>query len=377
MLSNKPRLLRIDSRGTLHPNATQTNRRNTMNISLGQLSAFGRDVFRQAGLSQADAATATEALLAADSWGIHTHGLKNLGGYVKRLNAEGINPLGQARIAAEGPAWAQVDGDASLGMIGSTFAMQQAIRKAEASGIGFAGLRNSCHFGAAGCYAMLAADRGMIGIAMCNDTPTVTVPGARGPVLGSNPIAYAVPAGDRSVLLDIATSTVAGGKVFSAAALGDSVPKGWIVDEQGRSTSDPSTFPAKATLTPMAAHKGYGLALLIEILSGVLTGAALAGGILSYAYDDPSKPTNHGAAFVAIKIEAMMDRDEFESRMQSLIDEIKNAPKATGVQQILIPGEREQKYKAKALKNGVNLPDDVWAKLVEVSASTGIDLPVN
>ena len=346
-----------------------------MHKTLNQLSAFGQEVFRQAGLNQANATIATDALVAADSWGIHTHGLKNLGGYVKRLNAGGINPLGQARITAEGPAWVRVDGDASLGMIGSTFAMRQAIRKAAASGIGFAGLCNSCHFGAAGCYASLAADEGMIGIAMCNDTPTVTVPGARGPVLGSNPIAYAVPAGEQLVLLDIATSTVAGGKVFSAAALGESIPEGWIVDEQGRPATDPSTFPAKSTLTPMAAHKGYGLALLVEILSGVLTGAAVAGSVLSYAYDDPSKPTNHGASFVAIQIEALMARAEFDKRMQSLIDEIKNTPKVAGVQHILIPGEREQKYKSKALEEGVNLPDDVWAKLVEVSESSGVALP--
>jgi ureidoglycolate dehydrogenase (NAD+) len=278
-------------------------------------------------------------------------------------------------VTAEGPAWASVDGDASLGMIGSTFAMRQAIRKAAVSGIGFAGLCNSCHFGAAGCYASLAADAGMIGISMCNDTPTVTVPGARGSVLGSNPVAYAVPAGEQLVLLDIATSTVAGGKVFSAAALGESIPVGWIVDEQGRPATDPSTFPAKSTLTLMAAHKGYGLALLAEILSGVLTGAAVAGSVLSYAYDDPSKPTNHGASFVAIQIEALMARAEFDKRMQSPIDEIKNAPKVAGVQHILIPGEREQKHKAKALEEGVNLPEDVLDKLIEVSASSGVALP--
>jgi len=107
----------------------------------------------------------------------------------------------------------------------------------------------------------------------------------------------------------------------------------------------------------------------------VLTGAAVAGGVLSYAYEDPSKPTNHGASFVAIQIEAMMDRDEFDKRMQSLIGEIKNAPKVAGVQHILIPGEREQKYKSKALEEGVNLPDDVWAKLVEVSEFSGVELP--
>jgi LDH2 family malate/lactate/ureidoglycolate dehydrogenase len=345
-----------------------------MHKTLNQLSTFGQEVFRQAGLNQANATIATDALVAADSWGIHTHGLKNLGGYVKRLNAGGINPLGQARVTAEGPAWVRVDGDASLGMIGSVFAMRQAIRKAKSSGIGFAGLRNSCHFGAAGYYASLASDEGMIGIAMCNDTPTVTVPGARGAVMGSNPIAYAAPAGEQSVLFDIATSTVAGGKVFAAAAAGESIPEGWIVDEQGQPISDPSAFPTKATLTPMAAHKGYGLAFLVEILSGVLTGAAMTSNVLSYAYDDPSKPTNHGAAFVVIQIEAMMERHEFESRLQSLIDEIKNAPKVAGVQHILIPGEREQKYKSKALEEGVNLPDDVWAKLVEVSESSGVEL---
>ena len=107
----------------------------------------------------------------------------------------------------------------------------------------------------------------------------------------------------------------------------------------------------------------------------MLTGAAVAGSVLSYAYDDPSKPTNHGASFVAIQIEALMARAEFDKRMQSLIDEIKNTPKVAGVQHILIPGEREQKYKSKALKEGVNLPSDVWAKLVEVSESSGVALP--
>ena len=212
----------------------------------------------------------------------------------------------------------------------------------------------------------------MIGIAMCNDTPTVTVPGARGPVLGSNPIAYAVPAGEQLVLLDIATSTVAGGKVFSAAALGESIPEGWIVDEQGRPATDPSTFPAKSTLTPMAAHKGYGLAFLVEILSGVLTGAAVAGSVLSYAYDDPSKPTNHGASFVAIQIEALIARAEFDKRMQSLIEKIRNAPKVAGVQHILLPGDREQKHKAKAQEKVVNVLEDVWMKISEVSALSGI-----
>ena len=160
-------------------------------------------------------------------------------------------------------------------------------------------------------------------------------------MLGSNPIAYAVPAGEQLVILDIATSTVADGKVFLASALGESIPEGWIVDEQGRPATDPSTFPAKSTLTLIAAHKGYGLALIAKILSGVLPGAAVAGSVLSYAYNDPSKPTNHEASFVAIQIEALMARAEFDKRMQSPIDKIKNAPKVACVQHILIHGERE------------------------------------
>ena len=122
----------------------------------------------------------------------------------------------------------------------------------------------------------------------------------------------------------------------------------------------------------MVAHKGYGLALLIEILSGVLAGAPVARIVLSYAYDDPSKPTNHGASFVAIQIEALMARAEFDKRMQSLIEKIRNAPKVAGVQHILLPGDREQKHKAKAQEKGVKVLEDVWMKISEVSALSGI-----
>ena len=171
-------------------------------------------------------------------------------------------------IARQGPAWAIVDGNSAIGMVTSVFAMQTAISKAKACGVGYVGVKNSCHFGAAGYYAHLAAREGLIGIAMANDIPSVTAPGARGAITGSNPLAYAVPAGSEPpIMLDMAISTVAGGKVYAAHALGQPIPDNWIVGADGRPTTDSSAYPFRGALMPMAGHKGYGLALLIETLS--------------------------------------------------------------------------------------------------------------
>ena len=262
---------------------------------------------------------------------VHARG-EGLQGYVRRIQAGGIRADARPRITAEGPGWAIVDGDSALGMVASTFAMRAAIEKARACGIGYAGVFNSCHFGAAGYYAAMAAAEDMIGLAMANDTPSVTAPGARGRVTGSNPLAYAVPTGSgMPILLDMATSTVAGGKVTAAHALGKLIPEGWVVDLEGRPTTDPGAFLAGGALTPMAGHKGYGLALLIETLSAVLTGAAITRQVVPWIVGDPSVPTGHGAAFIAVNIAAMMPIDAFKRRVDALAREIRESPRAEGV----------------------------------------------
>lgn len=339
------------------------------------MTAFCVSALRSAGLNETDARITAEVLVTTDTWGVFTHGVKNLRGYIRRLRGGGLRAAARPTVTREGLAWALVDGDSAIGMVASVFAMRTAIAKARTAGFAYAGLRNSCHFGAAGYYASLALEEGMIGIAMCNDTPTVTVPGARGAVLGSNPLAYAIPAGpEKPLLLDMATSTVAGGKVFAAAALGKPIPENWIVDGRGLPTSDPSRFPHEGALTPMAGHKGYGIALLIETLSAVLSGASMAQHVLSWTFGDASLPTDHGAAFIAVDIGAMMPREEFEARMAQTIREIRKAPRAEGAERIYLPGEMEWERREKALVEGIEFPPDVVANLKLLAEEMGADL---
>jgi LDH2 family malate/lactate/ureidoglycolate dehydrogenase len=343
-------------------------------IPYSALHAFTSEAFRRVGLSDRDAATGADVLVTTDAWGVFTHGTKSLNGYLRRLKAGGLRPQGQPRIAAAGGSWAIVDGDSSLGMVTSAFAMQTAVAKARQQGIAYVGVRNSCHFGAAGYYAWLAAHEGFIGVAMANDIPSVAAPGSRGPVTGSNPLAYAVPAGKyRPILLDISTATVAGGKVYAARARGEPIPPNWIVDGTGRPTTDASGFPHTGALLPMAGHKGYGLSLLIETLSGILSGAAVTWGVRSWSYADATLPTLHGAAFLAIDVSCIAPLEEFARKVETMIEEIHNSPRAEGVNRLLVPGELEWERYEVAKEKGILLPSDVVANLQKASETVGLE----
>ena len=323
------------------------------------------EALRSAGATQAHSQITSDVLVMTDTWGVFTHGTKLLRDYVKRLRAGGLTTDVEPRVVAGGPAWSIVDGGSCLGHVTSTFAMQDAIERAKNSGIAYVGVKNSCHFGAAGYYAWLAAKAGMIGIAMANDIPSVAAFGSRRAVTGSNPIAYAVPNGTGDpLLLDMAISTVAGGKVYAAYQRGEPIPDNWLLDSDGRPTTDSSLYPANGALTPMANYKGYGIALLIESLSGLLTGASITWQVGSWIGSDPAKPTDHGGAFLAIDVATIMPPDQFASRVTHLVDEIHNSPTADGVDRLLLPGEREWNHRRKALVDGIELPSDVVGKLV-------------
>jgi LDH2 family malate/lactate/ureidoglycolate dehydrogenase len=252
--------------------------------------------------------------------------------------------------------------------------MEIAIQKARATGIGYVGCKHSSHFGAAGYYACMAAQQEMIGISMCNVDPDVTVPGARGKVMGTNPIAYAVPTGnDHPIFLDIATSAVAASKIMAAKNLGNPIPDSWLVDEDGVPTTDPSIFPDKGALLPMAGYKGYGLALMVEILSGALTGAAMNTQIKSWVRQSEG-PTNEGHAFIAIDIGQMMPLGTFKERVDWLAREIKCAPKAKGETRIYLPGEMEWERRDLALEKGMVLPKDVIESLTGLAEDLGLSL---
>jgi LDH2 family malate/lactate/ureidoglycolate dehydrogenase len=344
-------------------------------ISFESLRRLCADAFSRAGLSDIDAATGAEVLSTTDAWGVFTHGSKALRGYLRRLHAGGLVADARPVLSGEGPAWATIDGNSALGMVTSVFAMRTAIAKASDTGIGYVGVRNSCHFGAAGYYSWLAADAGFIGLSMANDIPSVAAPGSRGAITGSNPIAYAIPAGRyQPMMLDMSVATVAGGKVYAARERGEPIPSTWLIGPDGRPTDDANSYPERSTLAPAAGHKGYGIGVLIETLAGVLSGAATTWQIGSWLGGDASAPTHHGAAFLAIDCGAISNRDDFAARMERLIDEIHQAPRADGVDRIYVPGEIEWGKHHLAVSDGIWLPSDVIASVAEAADLVSLSL---
>ncbi len=318
--------------------STPSQSSSTRIVSYAALHRFTARAFQQVGLSEADASTGADVLALTDAWGTFTHGTKSLRGYLRRLKAGGLRPEGKPRLAAEGPAWATVDGDSALAMITSTFAMQTAIAKARKCGIAYVGVRNSCHYGAAGCYAWQAAREGLIGLSMANDAPSVA------------------------------------GKVYVAQTRGEQIPNTWLFGADGKPTTDASGYPHIGALQPAAGHKGYGIALLIETLAGVLSGAAITRAVGSWMLGDGTQPTNHGAAFIAIDVNSMISAGKFIQRVESLVEEIHNAPRAESVDRIYVPGEMEWERYDRSMQEGIALPSDVVSSLEEAAKLSGLDL---
>ena len=268
-----------------------------------------------------------------------------------------------------------MDGAAGLGQVGSTFALRTAINKAKQYGVAFVALRNTGHIGAAGHYAVQAAKSGCLAMVTGNDMPSVAATGSTKAVLGSNPLAYAIPTGGDPILLDIATAAVAGGKVYAALQRGEPIPPTWLIGPDGLPTTDGSLYPYNAALAPMAGHKGYGMGLWCEVLSALIPGGAMTWQVGSWLFDPASKPSLHNASFFVADIDAMTDRAEFNVRMQSLIDEIHAAPTADGIASVLLPGEREFRNAQDAALNGIDLPEDVRMKLRECAEVVGAAVP--
>ena len=337
------------------------------------LEAFCIAALCKAGLSAEDAELTARVFVTTDTWGPFTHGTRQVRGLLKLARSGRLKVGAREKVVAEGPAWAIIDACDGMPASISCRAVELAIRKAQETGMAYVGIRGSSHYGAAGFYANMIAERGMIGMSMCNVEPCMTVPGGRAKMLGTNPIAYAAPTGtDHTVMLDIATSAVAATKIFAARNEGRSIPDNWLVDENGVPTTDPNNYPEQGAQLPMAGHKGYGLAVWVEILTAVLTGSAMMSQVQSWAADLP-EPSNQGHAFLAINAGAMMPADEFNGRMQHMSEELKAAPTAAGTDRIYLPGEMEWERRDKALVEGMVLPEDVLISLRGLAADSELD----
>lgn len=354
-----------------------------MNFSKDRLIQFTRNVFEHCGMKTADAELAAEVLVTADMRGIDSHGVARLSGYV-RLHEAGrakMNP--DWKVIHETPSTATIDADGGLGLTVAPKAMQIAIDKAKLAGTGWVAVQNSNHFGIAAYHAMMALEHDMIGIAMTNASPLVAPTHSRERMLGTNPMCYAFPAGkNRPVVVDLATSTAANGKLEIAQRANKQVPKGWIMDKHGKDTTDPNALKDGGVLLPLgsgdtkAGHKGFGLSAVVDIFSAVLSGANYGPWVPPFvAFLDPvqNQPGKGIGHFVgAMRIDAFRPAADFKSHLDNWIDRFKIAEPIDADIPVVIPGEPEfAAYEERSL-NGIPLNE----KVVEDLRSLAVKLKI-
>ncbi len=356
----------------------------TFTVQEKPLRRFCEQVLAKLGVPAEDARVTTDVLVLADLRGIDSHGVARLGRYVNGLKQGTMKATDQSRIVREAKATALVDGGQSLGQVVGKKAMDLAIQKARDTSVGVVAVRNSNHYGIAGYYALMALEHHLIGVSMTNAGPLVVPTFGRTSILGTNPISLAAPAmKEKAFVLDMATSTVPRGKVEVYNRLGQPMPHGWAVDETGRSSTDSARvlnalakrlggglLPLGGEGEELGGHKGYGLALMVDVLCGVLSGAAT--GLQVYA--DEKKP-NVGHFFMALDPTAFRPLDEFRRDMDRLARELKDSPKAQGQERIYVHGEKSFARMEKFRKEGIPLDPKVVDGLKKIGTDLGIPWP--
>jgi len=325
-----------------------------------------------------DAAIAAEVLLSADARGVDSHGMIRLNSYYgSRLRKGQINPLSPMTVLNETATTLSIDGNNGLGHPISFKTMQRCIEKAEASGMSMATVRGSNHYGIAGYYAMMALPYDMIGVSFTNSGPLVAPTHGSKAMLGTNPIAVAVPALEhKPFVLDMATSIVPIGRVTVYQKEGKNIPSGWGIDGAGNVTEDPSRVISGGALMPLGGpeilrgYKGYGLGLLVDIFSGVLSGGAFAADVYGSSSQSAS---NVGHFFAAIKIEAFREVQGFKQDMDKLMEQLINSPKAEGEERIFIHGEKEFEKAEKSAKEGIRLSEVTVNTLKQTGHEDGVE----
>jgi LDH2 family malate/lactate/ureidoglycolate dehydrogenase len=341
-------------------------------------------VFGAWSMTDAHAQTTAEMMLETDLRGVDSHGISMLPTYDREFRSGRLNMRPLFKIVREGPAMARIDADASLGHPVSVYAMNLAVDKCRESGVAVVSVVNSHHFGAAGCYSRIAAERGMIGLVTSATRGVTMVPTfAAEPVMGTNPLAFAAPAKRNPPFqLDMATTTVAAGKVKVHQLNHRRLPSGWVVDGKGRAVTDAQEAfryvfeQPEGGITPLGGprelggHKGYGLAVMVHILGGTLAGASFSP--IRNRTQKPSDPHNIGHFFLAIDPRAFRGDGEFEDDLDQVIDVLHGARPADPGQPVLVAGDPEMATRSERLQHGVPIPDDLMEQLRAVAKSAGV-----
>ncbi len=343
------------------------------NYNWKQLENFCGEIFIKAGVPKETAEIVAESLIEADLRGVDSHGVVRTAIYLKRIEEKMIDPSSKVLIDNENDSTALIDGNNNFGSFVGKKALDVALEKSQKTGIGLVGVKNSNHFGTGAYYALKAVDKDTILLVMSNASQTMPPTGGVRPFIGTNPLAVGVPTGtDIPFILDMATSVVARGKIIVAAQKGEKIPEGWAIDKAGNATTD-ANAALEGSVLPLGGPKGYGISMLIDILAGVLTGAGF-GKYVNNMYENWVDPQNVGHLFIAIDINRFMPIDLFKQRIDQYIGEIKEEPKAPGVDEIFIPGEIEYKRTLERKEKGIELPQKVAEELFEIGRRYGVDL---
>lgn len=340
---------------------------------------FTESIFKAIGCSNKDAKLAADVLINADLNGVDSHGVARLAGYVRLFDHGRLNPNPEIKVVHETPSTATIDGDRGLGLIVAPFAMKLAIKKAKRAGSGWISVQNSNHFGIAGYHASLALKEDMIGWAMTNAAPLVVPTFSKEKLLGTNPIAVAIPAGKQPAFLaDFATTAVAYGKMEILQRKGLDAPLGWVQDAEGKTTQNANAVKEGGGLLPLGgdrehgSHKGYGLGAVVDIFSGVLSGANFGPWVPPFATagfhgvnsEQVGKGTGH---FLGVmRIDGFRPKEEFKASMDKWIERFRSADAISG-EKVQIPGDQERYFRTERMERGLPLNEKVVESLYELS----------
>lgn len=337
------------------------------------LARFIAAALRHEGLPAEDAGKVAELMAQADAQGSDGHGVIRLPQYIRRIRAGGINTRPNIRVVTERAAMAVVDGDNGMGHLIVSHAVEVAVEKAKSAGVAWVGTRASNHAGPASLYARMPMAHDMIGLYFAVGNANHLPPwGGTDMLLSTNPIAAGIPAGvEPPVVLDMATTVAAYGKVKAKAKLGEQMPEGWMIDRQGKPLTDP-TRAEEGFLLPIGGYKGYGLALLVGLLAGTLQGAAMGKDVVDFNHDDVT-PTNTGQAILVIDLAAFGDPGLFKHSVDILVQDIRDSARLPGVERIWLPGEQSHQRRADSAAHGIPVSSVLFAELGALALDLSIE----
>lgn len=340
-------------------------------LSKKKLLDFCEDIFKSVQVPQTDSKIAANCLVNANLRGVDGQGVRRLKQHVSMIKAGTINPNPRIKYAKECDATILLDGDHGLGHVIATQAMKESIRKAKQNGTSIVSVRNTNDFGMAANYAMLALAEDCVGIVMTNTLPLVAPWGGKAPVIGTNPICVAIPTEKEiPIVYDAATSTISHSKIELKFENSETIPKHWALDSSGNPTSD-TAAALQGSLTPLGGYKGFGLGIMVDLLTGTLSGMASACNVEEISL---TKKSTIGQFFATIDLAAFCEPFVFKTQVDSLIKEIKSSPVRSGFNEIVLPGERAFKTEQQNTINGIQINDRTWNELSGLASELGLQL---